>query len=205
MKIYKLLFVAELGALVKSERFVSSPESPVVNISSLDTAGQDTYRADITIVSGAEPDQLVQTSAIEDVDWDKSVCRGHKLLLAMTRDASQGTRYINPLFTPWDGDLEKEMEQWGWDNWQEHKGWCNFKDNGLSPALKALGISDQHVDDKGDNQCWVANHLDGPGVLDPDDPDDIDDSDDEMLAMDDQYYMDPNGQRKRVSRIIVPC
>ncbi|CAI9628672.1 unnamed protein product [Alternaria burnsii] len=116
----------------------------------------------------------------------------------MTRDASQGTRYINPLSTPWDGDLEKEMVEWGWDNWQEHKGWCNFKENGLSPALKALGISDQHVDDKGDNQCWVANHFDGPGVLfNPDDPEYIDDSDDEMLAMDDQYYMDPNGQRKR--------
>ncbi|CAN9087904.1 unnamed protein product [Alternaria alternata] len=198
MKAYKPLFVAALGTLVTSERSVSSPESPLVNISSLNTADQDTYPADITIASGTNPDQLVHTSAIKDIDWDKSVCRGRKLLLAMTRDASQGTRYINPLFTPWDGDLEKEMVEWGWDNWQEHKGWCNFKDNGLSPALKALGISDQHVDDKGDNQCWVANHFDGPGVLfNPDDPDDIDDSDDEMLAMDDQYYMDPNGQRKR--------
>ena len=97
------------------------------------------------------------------------------------------------------------MVEWGWDNWQEHKGWCNFKDNGLSPALKALGISYQHLDDKVDNQCWVANQFDGPGVLfNPDDPNDIDDSDDEMPAMDDQYYMDPNGQRKRVSRIFVP-
>ncbi|RYN36973.1 hypothetical protein AA0112_g4446 [Alternaria arborescens] len=186
------------GTLVASERSVSFPESPLVNISSLNTADQDTYPADITITSDTDSERLVHTSATKDADWDKSVCRGRKLVVAMTRDASQGTRYINPLFTQWDGDLEKEMVDRGWDNWQEHRGWCDFKDNGLSPALKALGIGYQHVDDKVDNQCWVANHSDGPGVLfNPDDPDDIDDSDDEMPAMDDQYYMDPNGQRKR--------
>jgi hypothetical protein len=100
MKAYKPLFVAALGTLVTSERSVSFPESPLANISSLNTADQDTYPADITITSGTDPDRIVHTSATKDADWDKSVCRGRKLLLAMTRDASQSTRYIKPLFTP---------------------------------------------------------------------------------------------------------
>ncbi|KAH8641417.1 hypothetical protein IG631_04358 [Alternaria alternata] len=95
MKAHKPLFVAAVGTLVTSECSVSSPESPLVNISSLNTADQDTYPADITIASGTNPDQLVHTSAIKDVDWDKSVCRGRKLLLAMTQSCYQSISQLS--------------------------------------------------------------------------------------------------------------
>jgi hypothetical protein len=205
MKAYKFFSIAALVALVTSERSVPSPKSLPVNISSLNTANKNIYLANITITSGAEPNQLVHTSATSDADWQNSVCRGRKLFLVMTRDSDQGTRYIDPLTTPWDGDLEEEMVSWGWDNWVKEDGWCDFDKEGLTPALKGLGISDTSVRKGGENTCWSAFHNDGPGVLfDPYGPDYIDDSDDEMLARDDQYYMDPNGHKKRVSQVIVP-
>ena len=74
----------------------------------------------------ADPGFVIHASAISDEEYEKAVCRGQKLFLAMTRDGNQGTRYIDPLSSKWDGNLEKEGLAWAWDLWEDEDSWCAF-------------------------------------------------------------------------------
>ncbi|KAI4682266.1 uncharacterized protein J4E88_005156 [Alternaria novae-zelandiae] len=124
--------------------------------------------------------------------------KSQKLFLAMTRDGNQGTRYIDPLSSKWDGNLEKEGLAWAWDLWEDEDSWCAFGFHGMTTSFKALDISDKSLSEGGDNQCFGAFHYNSPAVLfDPKDPFYLDDPQGRMLPIDKQYYLDPSGKRQR--------
>jgi hypothetical protein len=103
MRAFNLFLIAAIVSLVASDLAPPSPESNALNASAL---------------------EVVHISAVSDADWNNCLCRDRKLFLAITRDSTQGTRYINPLTTPWQGDLVQEMEDWTWDCWNPEDSWC---------------------------------------------------------------------------------
>jgi hypothetical protein len=136
--------------------------------------------------------------AVREAFWNDVVCRGRKLFLAMTRDSTQGTTFLNPLTTSWNDDLEQELIDWAWDGWIPENAWCDFKDFGLGTALQALGISINPGENRGNNKCFTANHFDSPSIID-------DEYDDVMPAIADQKYYpygDPSKGMKRVIRVL---
>jgi hypothetical protein len=103
MKAFKLFALASLCSLVASERAPPSPDFQLLNASALDD--KDIQLSNFSLANTLDPDQPVHTLAVSNAEWDDVVCRGRKLFLAMTRDGTQGTRYINPLTSSWDGNL----------------------------------------------------------------------------------------------------
>jgi hypothetical protein len=199
MKTFDLLSFMGLVSHVATEQLNPWRDSPW-NISAPRLPSRNALPIDFAASNPVEPGFLVHTSEISDEEYSKTVCRGTKLFLAMTHDGNQGTRYINPLASPWDGNLEKEGLEWAWDLWEEEDAWCTFNEEGLSSAFKSLGISDKSVDDGGDNMCYSAFHYNSPAILfDPKDPSYLNDPEGRMLPIDKQYYLDPSGKRQRVS------
>ncbi|KAI4949425.1 hypothetical protein J4E91_005164 [Alternaria rosae] len=206
MKTFNIFSWMGLVAVVASEGLLP-PRGPLLNISALHISRRNAIPIDFAAFDPADPGFLVHTSAISDEEYEKAVCRGQKLFLAMTRDGNQGTRYIDPLNSPWDGNLEKEGLTWvksfmyelrAWDLWTDEDSWCAFGHQGMTTAFKALSISDKSLNDGGDNQCFSAFHYNSPAVLfDPKDPFYLDDPDHRMLPIDKQYYLDPSGKRQR--------
>ncbi|KAI4645724.1 hypothetical protein J4E93_005302 [Alternaria ventricosa] len=197
MKALDFLSWTGLVALVASERLITT-HGPLLNISAPHISRRNAIPIDFAGFNPADPGFVVHTRAISDEEYEKAICRGQKLFLAMTRDGNQGTRYIDPLHSPWDGSLEAEGLKWAWDMWEDEDSWCAFGHRGMTTAFKGLSISDKSLDDGGDNQCFSAFHYNSPAVLfDPKDPFYLDDPDGRMLPIDKQYYLDPSGKRQR--------
>jgi hypothetical protein len=195
MKAFKFFALAGIVSLVARELASPSPEFHLLNASSLDAVDKDLQLSNFTNASASDTNQLVHTLAISKAEWDDVACRGKKFFFAMTRGSAQGTRYINSLTTSWDGNVEDDMLDWAWDGWNSEDYWCDFEDDGLGTALKALDIS-LNVGGEGDNKCFSAWHYDSPTV--------IPDEEDYMPAKADQHYHpleDPSKEKKRVSRV----
>ena len=112
MKALNFLSWTGLVALFASER-LSPPRGPLLNISALHVSRRNVIPIDFAGYNPADPGFVIHASAISDEEYEKAVCRGQKLFLAMTRDGNQGTRYIDPLDSKWDDNLEKEGLTWG--------------------------------------------------------------------------------------------
>jgi hypothetical protein len=112
MIITSLFSFAGLFSIIASELVIPTRQSPPLNVSVDLNTNKDIYASNFGVSNPKDFNNLVHTSAISDADYQKAVCRGQRLFLAMTKDSSQGTRYINPLNSPWDGDLEEEGLNW---------------------------------------------------------------------------------------------
>lgn len=131
-----------------------------------------------------------------DKMWNDALCRGERLLHAMTLgelDAAWalGWPYLQ---SPWDGDLKDEMEKWGWlDTDKNHKNadyFCNFEED-MSNMCKALNIDGRSAEMGGPNHCFFVEHKNGPTVKKNEDG--------SLPAEVDQKY-DAEGKEYRVSR-----
>jgi hypothetical protein len=166
-----------------------------------------THLNHINISSPAAEEDWVKTAVIndpgllnnpaDDVLWNKSVCKGQMLVLAMGLDSPEAGKICQPITSPWDGTLEREFAIWGYSDAGDEKsleGWCDMgeSDHGLQDMLKELGADDRDSMEGGDNICHSIQHINGAaGEKDGSGKRPDEDSD--------EYY-NVNGRRYRVSR-----
>ena len=96
-------------------------------------------------------------------EWEKTVDRGRRLDLAMRLSTPEGSSYINPIQSPWDGTLVREMKKWGYrDGYnEEHNSHeCDFADRvpRLVPVFEDLKMNAMSKEEGGDNQCFYFQH-----------------------------------------------
>lgn len=105
--------------------------------------------------------------------WASNVVRGRKLLAAMQgTDAEAATiwRMGETAKSAFDGDLKAEMTAWGWnDNPDKQKKeldkQCDFTAyHKIGRAFEELGMGTQSKNSGGPNECFIAEHWDGPLV-----------------------------------------
>lgn len=130
-----------------------------------------------------------------DKMWNDALCRGERLLQAMTLgelDAAWtlGWPYLQ---SPWDGDLKHELNMWGWlDSDENHKNadyFCNFEEE-MGNMFKGLNVNGKSAEMGGPNHCFYLEHKNGPTVKK--------NSDGSLPAEVDQKY-DAEGKEYRVS------
>lgn len=120
------------------------------------------------------PDFADDTPPPEDPDekiWRKAVCRGQKLLKAMTLDEIDSSVLLSWPYTqsPWDGPMYNELIKWGYkDEEADHfrNQWlCNFNYLHKSRrALEAMGVDWRSTAQGGDNECFSLYHHNGRSV-----------------------------------------
>lgn len=120
------------------------------------------------------PDFADDTPPPEDPDekiWRKAVCRGQKLLKAMTLDEIDSSVLLSWPYaqSPWDGPMYDELKKWGYKDDEHDHGQsqqlCNF--NYLQKArrgLEAMGVDWRSVAQGGDNECFALFHYNGQSV-----------------------------------------
>lgn len=105
--------------------------------------------------------------------WFDSVTRGAKLLAAMKGSDAEAASLFRMGATaqsPFDGDLREKLREWGWhDNTdkmqKKHDSKCNFKDtHKISRCFEELGLGTESKGAGGPNECFTAEHFDGPAV-----------------------------------------
>jgi hypothetical protein len=109
----------------------------------------------------------------EDEIWQKAYCRGAKLLAAMSASEEKQRNILQWPYigSKWDGDLHKELEEWGYrDSDELHRNadiFCDFSGSfhELSTAFKAMGINPRSAELGGPNHCFHVEHQNGPAVL----------------------------------------
>lgn len=104
-----------------------------------------------------------------DKMWNDALCRGERLLHAMTPgelDAAWalGWPYLQ---SPWDGDLKHELETWGWlDSDENHRNadyFCNFGEE-MGGLFRGLNVDGRSAEIGGPNHCFYLEHRNGPTV-----------------------------------------
>lgn len=104
-----------------------------------------------------------------DKMWKDALCRGERLLHAMTLgelDAAWalGWPYLQ---SPWDGDMKTELMTWGWlDSAANHKNadyFCNFEEE-MGNMFKGLGVDCKSAEMGGPNHCFFLEHKNGPTI-----------------------------------------
>lgn len=110
----------------------------------------------------------------EDADkktWNDAKCRGAQLLRAMTLDEDESRKLLSWPYvqSKFDGDLELDLEKWGWDDdKQKHKQadvHCDFADwHELGNVFEALGVDPRSAEMGGPNHCFFLIHENGKAV-----------------------------------------
>jgi hypothetical protein len=104
-----------------------------------------------------------------DKMWKDALCRGERLLNAMTLkelDAAWilGWPYLQ---SPLDGNLQAELKTWGWLDTDDHRKnadyFCNFDDE-MSNMCTSLGIDGRSAEMGVPNHCFYIEHKNGPTV-----------------------------------------
>jgi hypothetical protein len=123
--------------------------------------------------------------------WNKALCSGQKIFMAMTSPADQTHKFITPPQSPWSGTLVKELEAWGWNDLEDERDYmCDFDGyQNLKTAFQALDIDTRSVDQKGPNQCCHIEHDSSPITERP--PGGV------MPPLMKQTYIGPDGKRYR--------
>lgn len=115
----------------------------------------------------------VTTAANDEQQWAINVARGRKLLTAMKgSDLEAATLYGlgTTAKSKYDGDLKDEMRKWGWnDNTPKQKATfdkqCDFVAyHKIGRCFAELGLGTKSKGAGGPNECFVAEHWDGPAV-----------------------------------------
>ncbi|KAH7091636.1 hypothetical protein FB567DRAFT_436058 [Paraphoma chrysanthemicola] len=111
---------------------------------------------------------VIHAAANDKEAWEKAVCRGGKLHMAMCSDSTKAATFLQPVNSPWDGDLINELEKWGYSDNSEfiEEDDCNFdsEDQPLGRAFDELDIDPEPSERDGPNHCFELIHADGPKV-----------------------------------------
>jgi hypothetical protein len=102
----------------------------------------------------------------DDEAWNDARCRGERLLHAMKLTSQDdASKVLQWPYTesPWDGDLKKELETWGYSE-EEKSDTCDFEYAQFERAFEALGIDTNAVQEGGRNHCYKFRHYNGPKV-----------------------------------------
>jgi len=92
--------------------------------------------------------------------WWSAVCRGERLDQAMTWPDPQANAYIEPLHSPWDGNLTTELFEWGYTEFETEQI-CNFDAFwGLAGVFQSLGIDSKSGMEGEWNSCFGVSHGD---------------------------------------------
>ncbi|KAJ4318876.1 Mitochondrial import inner membrane translocase subunit tim8 [Neodidymelliopsis sp. IMI 364377] len=119
------------------------------------------------------PAEVATTVVNEDQRWTDNVARGRKLLAAMKgsdMEAAAAYSMGTTAKSVFDGDLRDEMEKWGWnDNTKkQQKAYdvdCDFLGyHKIGGCFRELGLDKKSKGKGGPNECFVAEHWDGPAV-----------------------------------------
>jgi hypothetical protein len=119
---------------------------------------------------------------INEDAWKDAVCRGRRLLQAMTLDDEEEIKTLLGwpfIQSPWDGDLSTELATWGYSV-KEEPDKCDFDYWHFGSVLKDLKVNPDQAqkrnDDsdnekkrdeepKGRNYCFKIEHNGGPTVV----------------------------------------
>jgi hypothetical protein len=117
--------------------------------------------------------KIETTVANDDQQWTDNVARGRKLLAAMKGsdlEAAAAYGMGTTAKSVFDGDLRDEMKKWGWnDNTEkQQKAYdmnCDFLGyHKIGGCFRELGLDTKSKGKGGPNECFVAEHWDGPAV-----------------------------------------
>ncbi|CAN9224458.1 unnamed protein product [Alternaria sp. RS040] len=129
------------------------------------------------------------TNPATDKAWFESQCRGAKLMFASTQNPPEAIRFVNPLTSPWDGDMKHELATWGYkEDVSDPDGECEI--GALQPMLDELKLSKVNNLHGGPNHCFSVFHADSDIVEK--------DPQGRMPPRKKQYYT-ANGRRYRVT------
>lgn len=115
--------------------------------------------------------ELVTVAANNEQIWTSNVARGRKLLAAMKGTDAEAANIWNmgeSAKSAFDGDLKNEMKAWGWnDNPDKQKKeldkQCDFATyHKIARSFEELGMGTQSKGSGGPNECFIAEHWDGP-------------------------------------------
>jgi hypothetical protein len=157
MKILILTYLQVLAAFSACKALIT-PELPMF---------EDSYTISDIKESPSNHSEIAGTPSADET-WNRAKCKGQKLLLAMTMDRSNAARFVNPVDSPWDGDIFNALNTWGYKDDSEAgdvDGNCNFKQrHRLERAFQELGINPESFKNSGPNECYRIVHYDGPAV-----------------------------------------
>jgi hypothetical protein len=131
----------------------------------------------------------------QDPLWVKAVCNGRKLYRAMVHDVAEAVNFVSPITSPFDGTMEQELEQWGWNDVSgpDFDDECDFdEEHHLVRAFDEMNVDTKSSADEGPNHCFRVEHYDGktvkrpPGSVDP-------------PVLEEQRFDGPDGKEYRVS------
>ncbi|KAI4645726.1 hypothetical protein J4E93_005304 [Alternaria ventricosa] len=95
----------------------------------------------------------------DDALWHAAKCKGGKLLLGTTQNAPEAARFVNPINSPWDGEMRDDLAKWGWkDGVTDPDTECNM--NFLRRILSYLGTTTGSHLYGGPNYCFSVKHCD---------------------------------------------
>ncbi|KAH7079665.1 hypothetical protein FB567DRAFT_607027 [Paraphoma chrysanthemicola] len=207
----KLLYFVCGAVLLSKAASNFAPESQLSHDVDVAVAIKDSHNStrNLTAISGdPEPDNETDNDTDDETDdetrqkeglertkkWNKAMCSGQKLFLAMANPATQTTRFIVPLHSSWYGTLFNELRAWGYKEFPmiEKDYMCDFEHyENLKTAFTALKIDTRSDRQGGDNICYHVEHNDSPirekdpGVAEP--------------PKNKQTYIGPDGKRYRAT------
>ncbi|KAH7071431.1 hypothetical protein BKA63DRAFT_605467 [Paraphoma chrysanthemicola] len=175
---------------------------------SLDATRNVTAIVEVPNAIDSEPDDETDDDSDDETDeetrgkeelertkkWNKAMCSGQKLFLAMANPATQTTRFITPQHSSWYGTLVNELRAWGYKEFptSEKDHMCDYEHyENLKTAFTALKIDTRSDGQGGDTICYHVEHNDGPirerdpGVSEP--------------PRHKQTYIGPDGKRYRAT------
>ena len=139
--------------------------------------------------SDSEDDFCFGLQPADDALWHAAKCKGAKLLFGTTQNAPEAARFVNPINSPWDGEMRHELAEWGWkDGVSDPDTECNV--DFLKTILGYLRTTTGSHLYGGPNYCFSVKHCDSDAILK--------DENGNMPPRNDQYY-DYNGRLYRVS------
>jgi hypothetical protein len=128
-------------------------------------------------------------------EWNKAWCKGAKLAQAMIKNEAQAATYIDPVRSPWDGNLVAAFRAWGYNERLHHRDdLCDFGagQHDLQRAFADMKIGTESSANGGPNICYHIEHQNGPTVeRDPSG---------QFPPVNRQYYS-AGGRRLRVSKL----
>ena len=125
----------------------------------------------------------------DDALWHAAKCRGGKLLLGTTQNAPEAARFVNPINSPWDGEMRDDLAKWGWkDGVTDPDTECNI--DFLKTILPHLRTTTGSHLYGGPNYCFSVKHCDSDAMEK--------DENGNMYPRKEQYY-DVDGRLYRVS------
>jgi hypothetical protein len=189
MKLSRTLFIASLVALGATDIL-----QHLANVKGVTNVNGKTLEYKNLAIRGdtdSDPDDDDDgyTNPASDSVWFASECRGAKLMFATTQNPPEAIEFVNPLISPWDGDMRHELAMWGYkEDVSDPESECEI--GAIQPMLDAIGVSKDSSVHGGPNHCFSVEHGDSDIVEK--------DPNGQLPPRENQHY-NANGRRYRVN------